>query len=531
MKFLEQNPLLFLAAIWLVFMTIQTLVMPLLPVDETRYMTVAWEMYHNKSWILPTLNFEAYSHKPPMLFWLINAVWSITGLEVWGVRIMSGLISFVSVLLTYVLAKNLFPAQENIRKFAPLILMASPIFFVFGSLIMFDFLQTIFVLSALIFLVKADKTNKMIFWILFGLMVSLGILAKGPVMLVHAMFPALLAPLWATKRSAGQWTMWYVKLIVAIAIAAVVALIWAIQAAQIGGEAFSNEIFWSQSAGRITQSFAHQKPFWLYVPIIFLAFLPIIVWPRTWKAIKAYNKIIADNGVKFILCWVVPTFITFSLISGKQIHYLIPELGGFSILLACFINAKVGNIKEWPITVIVFFALFLVIQLSPLFFGLLGFGEDIFYVSIIDARSNLISTIFFGFFIAVIVFFNKQNKNYVQGQLMAFVLMSFLLVSLFSVQMDRKGYDYYNLEPLANALASYKDSPIAINRKYQGELGFLGKMKHPIESIYTPNISKWFDKNPNGIVIYRYSRGHKITKHNVVFNMPYKSNFVALVRK
>ena len=39
---------------------------------------------------------------------------------------MSGLISFVSVLLTYALAKNLFPAQENIRKFVLVPLFFGP---------------------------------------------------------------------------------------------------------------------------------------------------------------------------------------------------------------------------------------------------------------------------------------------------------------------------------------------------------------------------------------------------------------------
>ncbi len=58
---------------------------PLLPIDETRYMTVAWEMRLHEGWLSPlTLNFEPYHHKPPLLFWLINVFWSFFGVSRWA---------------------------------------------------------------------------------------------------------------------------------------------------------------------------------------------------------------------------------------------------------------------------------------------------------------------------------------------------------------------------------------------------------------------------------------------------------------
>ena len=44
---------------------------PLTPVDETRYATVAWEMWNSGDWLQLRLNGELYGHKPPLLFWLI----------------------------------------------------------------------------------------------------------------------------------------------------------------------------------------------------------------------------------------------------------------------------------------------------------------------------------------------------------------------------------------------------------------------------------------------------------------------------
>jgi len=44
-----------------------------LPIDETRYLAVAWEMRQTGEFLVPHLNGALYSQKPPLLFWLINA--------------------------------------------------------------------------------------------------------------------------------------------------------------------------------------------------------------------------------------------------------------------------------------------------------------------------------------------------------------------------------------------------------------------------------------------------------------------------
>ncbi len=46
---------------------------PPLPVDETRYLSVAWEMWQQQHILVPISNGAPYSHKPPLLFWLMQA--------------------------------------------------------------------------------------------------------------------------------------------------------------------------------------------------------------------------------------------------------------------------------------------------------------------------------------------------------------------------------------------------------------------------------------------------------------------------
>ena len=61
-------------AAFIVIAVAGVLLRPLIPIDETRYIDVAWEMRLEHSWLLPLKNYGLYTDKPPLLFWLINLV-------------------------------------------------------------------------------------------------------------------------------------------------------------------------------------------------------------------------------------------------------------------------------------------------------------------------------------------------------------------------------------------------------------------------------------------------------------------------
>ncbi len=61
---------------------------PLLPIDETRYLAVAWEMRLSGDPAHLTRNFAFYTHKTPLLFVLINLVWLLTGVSEFAARLV-----------------------------------------------------------------------------------------------------------------------------------------------------------------------------------------------------------------------------------------------------------------------------------------------------------------------------------------------------------------------------------------------------------------------------------------------------------
>lgn len=107
---------------------------PLLPIDETRYLSVAWEMYLRHGWLEPlTIIFEPYHHKPPLLFWLINASWAVLGVSRWAATIPVVLSALVSVYLTGVLGHMLFPEALGDNNRTRLIMVAGVPFLAYST--------------------------------------------------------------------------------------------------------------------------------------------------------------------------------------------------------------------------------------------------------------------------------------------------------------------------------------------------------------------------------------------------------------
>ena len=81
-----------------------------------------------------------------------------------------------------------------------------------------------------------------------GAAIALGVYAKGPVILIHVLPVALLAPLWV--GGLARPGAWYRGIGVSILVALALVGLWLGPALILGGEAYRGEVLWRQSAGR-----------------------------------------------------------------------------------------------------------------------------------------------------------------------------------------------------------------------------------------------------------------------------------------
>lgn len=309
---------------------------PLTPIDETRYVSVAWEMMQKSEYLVPIKNGAPYSHKPPLLFWLIGLGWSIFGISEWWPRLISPLFSLASLAYTLAIARRLWPNDLAVGKRALWILAGSLLWTLFSTSTMFDVMLTLFVLAGVhgLLLVMAGKPRYG--WAEFALATGFGLLAKGPMVLLNLLPIAFFAPWWAPGLA---WRKWFGSLMLALLAGGSLALAWAIPAAFSGGEEYARMILWDQMAHRAVDSFAHKRPLWWYLPLLPLIFFPWLFWLPIWRGLFTLRAMSRDHGLRLLAVWLGGTFLIFSFISGKQAHYLVPLSPAFALFAGRIVAA------------------------------------------------------------------------------------------------------------------------------------------------------------------------------------------------
>ncbi|HEX7813985.1 ArnT family glycosyltransferase [Dyella sp.] len=477
-----------------------------MPLYSTRTLAVAWEMWSQHHWLVPHINGEPYSEKVPLLFWMIHAGWFVFGVnDVWP-RVLEVAFGAFELMLLATLARRLFPSRAWVARAAPWMLMALSYAFLFGLQIMYDVLLAVWALAALVCLVPKPGRDEPR-WLLFGVCIGLGLLTKGPVMLVHVVFPWLLGPLW-NDWAAQHRGRWYGRGVLAVVLGLAILLAWALPAGFSGGEAYRQRLFFTQTAGRVVNGLqhaeplqSHARPLWWYLMWIPVLTFPLAAWPRTVVALCMLRKPL-ESGLRFALCWLIPTFIVFSLISGKQLYYPLPEFACVALLLAgaiAVLREKHPNLANhaWLGTWIlgvggIALAIFLFV-LPNLVNGNHLHGEW-FDGAASHSRAFSIVFVLLGALLLV------RGRGETRRMAIAGLIGTLALNSLFTLTLWPK----YDLNPTARLLAAadadHRD--VAYLGNYEGQFNFAARLTRPIHELRDDqDVQAFAAAHPNGLIL------------------------------
>lgn len=460
---------------------------PPLPIDETRYLSVAWEMWQTDQFLVPHINGQPYSHKPPLLFWFIHFVWWVFGVSEWSARIVSPLFGLASIFLTKRIAINLWPTSLECSRTSPLILLGMSLWSIFSTLTMFDMLLVFFSLAAhLVVLKMANKTTPSCPWLILGVIMGLGVLAKGPIIFVYIVPSILFGPLWITSNDVNWWR-WYGGLLSALVISCLFALLWAFPASIAGGEEYGRSILFGQTVGRMVQSFAHQRPFYWYLLLLPLILFPWSLWLPFWRG----WKIKSDQSLYFCLFSVVPAFVILSLISGKQIHYVLPLLPIIAILLS---RIAISSLVHKPYDIWLFSLFFTVLAVLLFILPILppqGKDAAIFkYMPLSVGMVPLVS----GF---ILVGFSAYRKNSLNPVIISICMLCHLIVLQMILSQPMK--TLFNPSSIIRTLsfAQKEGKAIAVYpSNLADQFQFAARLTTPVVELHTfPESQAWSSKN------------------------------------
>jgi 4-amino-4-deoxy-L-arabinose transferase-like glycosyltransferase len=480
-----------LAAITLVFRV------PL-AIDETRYLTVAWEMFSGGDWLVPHLNGEFYTHKPPLLFWLIGAGWKIFGVSDWWPRLLPLLAGLAAWFVMWRLARRLWPQIEDAPPLAVSLAAGTLLWSLTGTLIMFDLLLTLWVLVGMLGLVRAAGGDPR-GWLLFGTGLGLGILTKGPVAILHLVLPAALGPWWS-GRARQSVLRWYLSLAAGVALGAAIALAWVVPAALSGGPEYREMILWKQTADRLTSSFAHQRPWWWYLPLAPLLLLPWTLWRPLWVALRA-GLDPAESGLRFCLAWAVPVFLAFCVISGKQPQYLLPVVPAVALVAARALALRYEMSYRAGRTV----ALLPWLAVAAAMAGAMVAPGDWHGGWLEEVSPAWTACIVLLLAWAVL----PARVGLVEGaarlQVAAMLALALLAAGLLGSVAGRP----YGVEGMAREVAGLQERgvTVAYYGNYHGQLGFAGRLRRPLPELWGPlDIQALAARDPSAMVLLE-SRG------------------------
>lgn len=487
----------------------------IVPLDETRYLSVAWEMWLRGDFLVPHKNGEPYSHKAPLLFWLIHAGWFAFGVSEWWPRLLAPLLALANTWMTWRLARTFWPAQAEIARLAPLVLLSTLLWLVYAQALMFDMLITACALLGLNAIAAAALAGTPRLWPWLGLSIGLGLLAKGPAILVHLLPVALLAPWWADIRDRKRW---YGALLLALLLGVALALVWAIPAGLHGGEAYRQAIFWGQTANRMVNSFAHKLPFWWYLATLPLFFFPWLAWPSLWRRLPAALKSgFYEPGVRFALVWAGAGLLIFSAISGKQPHYILPEAPALALLIAYVLT------RSPPTGRPILPALGLFVLGSALAWQTLHAAPASNW-SLVPAWAGA------GFVLAALTLLPRRSAavtlRWLGGVMLASV--TWLLLAVFTPMAPA-----YDMRPVAGELARLEAAghAIAHEGKYHGQYHFAGRLEHPMPELASAHeIREWIADHPEGILTLYFPRDADLGALPHLYAQTYRSGQVALLR-
>jgi 4-amino-4-deoxy-L-arabinose transferase-like glycosyltransferase len=313
-------------------------------------------------------------------------------------------------------------------------------------------------------------------------------------------------------RGAGRY---FSALIVALLLGAAIALAWAIPAAIHGGPEYSHAIFFSQTVDRIrgVKTGTHAQPIWWY-----LVWLPVMIlpWPIVlrgrWDAIR---NALRERGARLAFAWVLPALIVFSLIGGKQAHYLLPLLPGVALLLATVIDAPAMHVRT---------------GLAAAVLVVVGVGFA-WLPHIAASRPELAfvadTAPWWGAAVGAIGLALLIGARWIREPFWPAVatLAVVLVFKLAVIQAAGSRYDVRSVAAQVKA-AQDRGQPIAHLGWHHGVYEFAGRLAQPLPTLTLKELPAWVAEHPDGLVISWYRRFR--FRADPVYTQPFRGAEVSI---
>lgn len=316
------------------------------PSDEPRFVLVAKQMVESGDWLFPHRGQELYPDKPPLYFWALALSYQLIGDWRWSFLLPSLLSALLVIGLTFDLGKRLHDTRAG--WWAGLAVLSCLQFAYQFKHAQIDPTLVALTTAALYALCRHLLLGPDRRWLLAGgFFAGLGVITKGVGFLPLLLFVpavALRAHGWTGLAPAdGSGSRSAVWLLVAFLLPIVAWLLPLLWFGWLDGTPeradYLHNILFQQTAQRYAAPSGHHEPFWYFLEVIALFWLPFsLCLPWLWRDWRsAWQR--RDARVWLPLLWGLMVLVFFSLSPGKRDMYLLPALPAFALAAAPFLES------------------------------------------------------------------------------------------------------------------------------------------------------------------------------------------------
>jgi len=328
--------------------------LPAIDRDESRYMQATSQMLETHDFIDVRFQDRPRYLQPAGIYWLeaasVAAFSDPAAREPWAYRIPSLLSAVAAVLLTAWIGNRLFGRTASLL--AALLLATSLLMGVEARMAKIDatLLAAILVAQASLLRIYLDgvegvatlRRSAALHWAALGV----GLMLKGPLILLVS-WGTILGLVVVDRRATwlrGLHARWGIAVMVAIVLPWCVAI-----GVASGGDFFSKSVG-DNFLGKVAQGQqAHGFPPGYYLGVFIASF-----WPGSLFAVLALPFVWARRrtvAVRFLLAWIIPTWVLFELVATKLPHYVLPTYPAIACLTAAAVLApgawQFGRTWRW----------------------------------------------------------------------------------------------------------------------------------------------------------------------------------------
>ena len=326
--------------------------------DEVIYTQVAKEIIETGDWITLHLNGDPWFIHPPMFMWLTAITGALFGFSNFVARLWCAIFGIIGVITTYYFGKLIY--NEKAGFYSGLVLATTFQFILQARIAIFDVPLITLMFLAVFFFFKAYKEEQPKFYWFFYIFMGLAVLMKGP---IGILLPGLVLTVFLFVTGDMPKVCGKCHPVLGIILASVIGGWWYVAEYLIHGQVFVDRVIGYYTVNRFTGVVeTHTGPFYFYIPVILLGFLPWTAFMFEGLVNLWQNRKIKEN--LFILLWLVIGFIFFSAANTKLPGYIMSLYPYLALVVGYLIAAK--NKIDNSFIVLAFISLLLIFLVFPL---------------------------------------------------------------------------------------------------------------------------------------------------------------------